>query len=155
MPVTVGTNSYASEAELTAYATARGITIAGDKSIMLTKAMDWLEGYSFVGVKVANSQPLKWPRIRTGLSDDVLYDANGVPLDIKQAQMACALIYDQGGDPLATIGRAKKRIKVDVIETEYADNAVNNPIYPVLNLLLSPYLNPSQSGGTSFAVNRG
>jgi len=155
MPVTVGTNSYASEAELTAYATDRGVTIAGDETVLLIKAMDWLEGYIFVGVKGANSQPLKWPRIRTGLSDDVLYDANDVPLDIKQAQMACALIYDQGGDPLATIGRAKKRVKVDVIETEYADNAVSNPIYPVLNLLIAQFINQSQSGGASFAVNRG
>jgi hypothetical protein len=153
--VTVGTNSYASEAELTAYATARGITIASDESIMLIKAMDWLENHNFIGQKTVSAQLLKWPRYNTGLSDDVLYDANDVPLDIKQAQMACALIYDQGGDPLATIGRAKKRIKVDVIETEYADNAVNNPIYPVLNLLLSPYLNSSQSGGTSFGVSRG
>jgi hypothetical protein len=65
------------------------------------------------------------------------------------------LIYETGGDPLATIGRAKKRIKVDVIETEYADNAVVNPIYPVLNLLIAQFINQSQSGGTSFAVNRG
>ena len=155
MPVTVGTNSYASEAELTAYATARGLTIAGDETVLLTKAMDWLEGYAFVGAKQINSQPLKWPRYNTGLSDDVLYDANDVPVDIKTAQMACALIYEAGGDPLATIGRAKKRIKVDVIETEYADNAVVNPIYPVLNLLIAQFINQSQSGGTSFAVNRG
>jgi len=155
MPVTVGTNSYTSEAELTAYATARGVTIAGDETVLLIKAMDWLEGYSFVGAKENSGQPLKWPRYNTGLSDDVLYDANDVPVDIKTAQMACALIYDTGGDPLATIGRAKKRIKVDVIETEYADNAVTNPIYPVLNLLIAQYINPSQSGGTSFAVNRG
>jgi hypothetical protein len=155
MPVTVGTNSYASESELTAYATDRGVTIAGDKTVMLIKAMDWLENHNFVGAKEINSQPLKWPRYNTGLSDDVLYDANDVPVDIKQAQMACALIYDKGGDPLATIGRAKKRIKVDVIETEYDDKAVVNPIYPVLNLLIAQFINQSQSGGTSFAVNRG
>jgi hypothetical protein len=155
MPLTVGTNSYASEAELTAYATDRGVTIAGDKTVMLIKAMDWLEGYSFVGAKENSGQPLNWPRYNTGLSDDVLYDANDVPVDIKTAQMACALIYDAGGDPLATVTRAKKRIKVDVIETEYADNAVVNPIYPIINRLIAKYLNTSQTGGTSFAVNRG
>jgi hypothetical protein len=155
MPVTVGTNSYCTETELADYASLRGIVIAGDKTQLLIKAMDWLENHNFVGKKVESTQALKWPRTKTNLSDDVLYDAHEVPNDIKWAQLVAAIIYDEGGDPLANIDRAVKREKVDVIEVEYMDNAVSNPVYPFLNMLISGYLNPSQSGGTSFGVSRG
>ena len=49
MTVTVGTDSYNTEAELTDYAALRGITIAGDPTTLLINAMDWLETNPFIG----------------------------------------------------------------------------------------------------------
>ena len=147
--------SYATEAELSAYATARGITITGTPAVLLTKAHDWLESMEWAGHRTTVGQADSWPRVTTILKDDwTTLPIDEIPDDIKRAEMECALIYDAGGDPLATVTRAKKRIKVDVIETEYADNAVVNPIYPILNRLIAKYLNTSQTGGTSFSVNR-
>ncbi len=158
MAVTVGVDSYVTEAQLTTYATARGITISGDLSQLLIKAMDWLEAQSFSGVKRDTSQPLKWPRYSgDGTWSDPWAeypeDANGVPVDIGKAQMAAALIYDDGGDPIGAITRAVKREKVDVIEVEYADSAASQTLYPLLQSLIAPFMGGNNSGG-SFSVYR-
>ena len=158
MTVVVMTDSYASEAELTAYAAARGVTISGDLSQLLIKAMDWLESNQFAGYKRSLQQPLKWPRYSGTVYNDPWeeypLDANDVPLNIKGAQMACALIIDGGGDPLGTIDRSVKREKVDVVEVEYMDGAAAQPIYPQLTTLIAPFLG-SGGSGTSFVVSRG
>ena len=41
--ITVGENSYVTETELSTYATDRGVTISGDTSVLLIKAMDFIE----------------------------------------------------------------------------------------------------------------
>ena len=159
MTVIVGTDSYATEAELLAYATARGITISGDQSQLLIKAMDWLESNMFDGAKRDYTQTLKWPRYSSSNYGDfndpwIEYplDSNNVPLNIKNAQIAAALIYDAGGDPIGAISRTVKREKVDVLEVEYSDNAAAVTLYPILTSLLAPFMS---SNGTSFKVSRG
>ena len=138
----MATVGYVSEDELTAYATARGITISGNKAVLLQKALDWLELQPFSGVKYDEDQDLEFPR-----DDD-----DEVPDKIKTAQMVCALIYDAGGDPLAAISKKVIREKVDVLEVQYSESSSSNDLYPQLSLLLAPYLT---GGGSGFNVVRG
>jgi hypothetical protein len=79
-------------------------------------------------------------------------DADDVPLDIVKAQMAAALIYDGGGDPIGAITRSVKREKVDVIEVEYSDNAASQTLYPILSALIAPFMGGNT--GYSFRVDR-
>lgn len=142
MTTTVGTNSYSSDAELMAYADSRGLTLSGVPSVLLIKAMDWLEIQPFKGEKTDPEQPLEFPR-------------NGetqVPERIKTAQIVAALIYDAGGDPMAAIDRRVVREKVDVVEVQYSDKGNQTTLYPQLSMLLRGFL--SASGGSTFKVER-
>ena len=122
-----GANSYVTEAELTTYATDRGITITGDTSVLLIKAMDWLEAQEFVGYKYTEDQPLQWPRFNY-IIDGYYKDSDYIPPELKNGLMALAVNIDSGIDPLASTQRTTKREKVDVLEVEYADNSVSEPI---------------------------
>ena len=138
----MATVGYVTEDELEAYATARGITISGNKAVLLQKALDWLELQPFSGEKYDEDQELEFPR-----DDD-----DEVPDKIKTAQIVCALIYDSGGDPLAAISKKVIREKVDVLEVQYSESSSSNDLYPQLSLLLAPYLT---GGGSGFNVVRG
>jgi hypothetical protein len=114
--------SYASEAELAAYANARGVTIAGTDSELLVKAMDYLEQQNFIGNKLTKEQALQWPRFNVWI-DDFPIDTDEIPTLLKEAQMEYALSIDGGVDPSATVDRAIKRERVSSIEVEYMDGA--------------------------------
>ena len=141
MALVVGTDTYITESELTAYATARGITILADKETLLIKAMDYIEIQSYWGSKTDEDQELEFPR-------------NGdtaVPEKIKTAQIVTALLIDSGEDMFPTSEQAVKREKIDLIEIEYQDYTNSLKSYPQLDKLLAPFL--SSSGG-SFMVSR-
>lgn len=144
--ITVGTNSYVTVSELEAYADDRGITIsATDKSVLLIKAMDYLETRTYKGLKTITTQTLEFPRVfcgydYAGLDELCLLDINEVPQDIKNAQMTAALILDTGDEIQPTLGRAVKKEKADVLEVEYSDNALASKQYTKLNDILRPYL---------------
>ena len=140
--IVVGENSYVTEAELTTYATDRGLTIAGDTSILLIQAMDYVETRPYAGIKTDPDQDLQFPR----------YPDTDVPQDIKTAQMVAAILTDSGVNLFATVGRAVKMEKVDVLETEYMDNAAESARYPQLDNLLAPYY---ANGSGGFAVTHG
>lgn len=131
MALVVGTDTYKTSTELTAYATARAITIlASDKDVILLKAMDYIESRIYSGYKTDSTQALEFPR-------------NGdttVPVKIGQAQMVAALLIDSGVNLFAAIERGIKREKVDIIETEYQTNATEYTRYPELEVLLSPFI---------------
>lgn len=130
MALVVGTDTYNTIEELTAYATARGITLALDEEILLIKAMDYIESRSYWGYKTDSEQELEFPR-------------NGdetVPAKIKKAQLIAAIIIDSGVDLFAPIERGIKREKVDIIETEYQTNAAEYVRYPELEALLTPFI---------------
>lgn len=58
-------NSYASVADLRAFAAGRGYTVPADDGEcgqMLMQAMDFLEGKAWRGQRYSASQPLSWPR---------------------------------------------------------------------------------------------
>jgi len=138
--ITVGTNSYVTEAELTTFATDRGITITGDTAILLIKAMDYIETRNFIGEKTLSTQDLQWPReVCTGVFNCTI-DNTIVPTDIKSAQMTAALIIDGGDEVQPAIDRTVKREKVDVLEVEYMDSSLATKQHTKLNDFLRPYL---------------
>ena len=123
--------TYATDAELIAYAAARGVTITALESpILLTKAGDWLQ-----------IQPITVPE--------------PVPDQIKQAQMVCAMIYHAGGDPLAAITpRVTQETVFGAVSVSYSDSGPSAPLYPQLAALIRPYLTAGSMGGANFRVSR-
>jgi len=122
MAVVVGTDSYATEAELLAYATARGITISGDQTQLLIRAMDFLENQRFIGYKAASDQALQWPR--TGVMIDGWdIDSTVTPNKVKVAQMEVALSMDADSDPMAVTDPDVKSQTVGTISITYQDNS--------------------------------
>lgn len=137
--VVSGANSYASESELAAYALNRGVSLTVAVSQLLLKSMDYLESLEFKGIKQTQSQPLQWPRSWVEI-DGFSVGANTIPQELKNAQMAIALEINAGNNPLAAISRAVKREKVDVVETEYMDNASNKTLTPSITAALTKLL---------------
>lgn len=134
---------YATEAELTAYALARGVVLVGDEAVLLTKALDWLELQPFSGSKTDPEQALEFPR-----NGDTV-----VPAKIKTAQLVAAMIYDGGGDPQGAIGpRVTQETVVGAVSVSYSDSGPLTVMYPQLTALLRDYL--SSMGGTQFEVRR-
>lgn len=145
--IVVGTNSYVTEAELQTYCDDRGITLtATDLSIPLINAMDYLNVQDWSGYKTDEEQELDFPR----------NDETEVPNDIKLAQLVVAVEWDKGNDLQENIERAIKREKIDVIETEYMDNASSGTNYPKVTALIRKYLNSAYAGGgNTFEIRTG
>ena len=141
---------YVTTAQLAAYADARAITLTQDESVLLTRALDWLELQVFAGTKTDPAQPLEWPR--TGIPG---VDPATVPDKIKTAQMVCALIYHAGGDPLAAITpRVTQETVFGAVSVSYSDSGPSTPLYPQLAALIRPYLTAGSMGGANFRVQR-
>ena len=118
-------NSYVSAADLTAYATARGITLASDPSQLLIEAMDWIESLKYQGIKQTKIQPLQFPRYKVWV-DGYPLTANTIPQQIKNGQMEAAIAVDQTTDALQDIPRKTIEEKVGSIEVRYAPNSSSN-----------------------------
>jgi hypothetical protein len=137
MTVTIG---YTTDDAFIAFALARGVTVtAPNAAIALTKALDYMETKQYKGYKTNDEQVLDWPRQYVYV-DNVLLDSATVPSGIVKAQHVIALSIANGYDPLATIERAVKREKVDVLEVEYQPNASSSPILRSINAALSDYV---------------
>ena len=123
--------TYATDAELIAYAAARGVTVTAlEAPILLTKAGDWLQ-----------IQPITVP--------------DPVPDQIKQAEKVCAMIYHAGGDPLAAITpRVTQETVFGAVSVSYSDSGPSAPLYPQLAALIRPYLATGSMGGANFRVQR-
>lgn len=117
-----GANSYVTEAELLAYAVDRDVTLSGTPSVLLIKAMDYLEQQNFKGEKNSNTQPLVWPRYGVWI-DGFAIDSDTIPQLLKDAQIEAAISIDGSNDPLADIGREVKKQKLEGLEIEYMDGA--------------------------------
>jgi hypothetical protein len=120
-----GANSYATEAQLLAYATARGLSFTAGASVLLITAMDYLESLDFVGSKANFVQPLQWPRLGVQL-DGYLIASNVIPKELIEAQIELSLAIDGGVNPLANQARETVREKIaGVIDVEYSPSARN------------------------------
>ena len=151
--ITVGTNSYATEAELTTYATDRGLTLTGTADVLLIKAMDWLELQPFKGSKTVATQDLEWPRSNVYVGG-ALIDETVVPDRIKQAELAAAILIDQGADLQPTVEqRVISESVAGAVSVQYSDKGNQSPVFTKLNSLIRDYV--TNSGGLSFDVVRG
>ena len=131
---------YVDETDLATYAAARGVTLEQPEAVLLTKALDWLELQPFAGEKTDPLQPLQFPR--DGSTE--------VPVQIKTAQLACALIYNAGGDPLNTEGVGAQVTSESVagaVSVTYSDRGSDSAVsYPQLDALLKPFLDTGAGG---------
>ena len=137
------TIGYTTDDEYSAYATARGYMLTGDPIVQLQLALDWLELQTFKGAKTDQLQPLEWPR-----------DGNTeIPDKIVKAQLEAALVYNAGGNLMASIGKMVTEKTVGPITTKYAENGPQTIMYPKLTMLLRGYVQNGY-GSTQFKVSR-
>lgn len=151
--IVTGANSYASEAELTAFALARGVTLVKTVEQLLIESMDYTESLNFQGAKATKDQDLQWPR--TGVYiDNFTVGTREIPKELINAQLTTCIAIDQGNAPNAVLTSGVKREKVDVIETEYQDNAITNAIDPKVTAAFKKLV---KMGGSMFnpVVTRG
>lgn len=140
MTTTVG---YTTDDEYQEYATVRGYIISGNAIVQLQLALDWLELQSFKGEKTDPSQELEWPR-----------DGNTeIPDKIVQAQLEAALVYNAGGNLMASIGKMVTEKTVGPITTKWSENGPQTIAYPKLSMLLRGYVSNGY-GSTQFNVSR-
>jgi hypothetical protein len=158
MTLTVGVDTYATEAELAAYALARGITIAGDPSVLLTKAMDYLDTLeaSWQGMRTDELQALAWPRYPVYIYGSLQTDA-AIPKQLKNGQCQLAIEADtQELIPTTGVGGKGSVIEetVDVITVKY-DSGQNNsqPIFSAVNKILKPLID-AVGGASNFNLQR-
>lgn len=151
--IVTGANSYVSEAELTTYATARGVTLSGDTEELLIRAMDYIEAQCFIGLKLTEDQPLQWPRANAVI-DGYLVSTDEIPEELKNGEMEAAMSIDNGEDPLADIPRQQTKATVGPISVEYALGSSTNTVRKINNALRK-VLKAGGSGGSSFVVSRG
>lgn len=140
MTTTVG---YTTDDEYQEYAAARGYIISGDPIVQLQLALDWLELQPFKGEKTDPLQVLEWPR-----DGDTV-----VPDKIVQAQLEAALVYNAGGNLMASIGKMVTEKTVGPITTKWSENGPQTIAYPKLSMLLRGYVSNGY-GSTQFNVSR-
>ena len=144
--------SYLSAIELTAYASARGISIVGDVEVLILRASMYVDALSFIGSKNTKDQAMQWPRSNASM-DGFLIATTEIPNVLKDLQAEVAIAIGNGNDPLATVARAVKKTKVGPIEKEYADNAA--PFVYNLRIKALERRLVQSSGTSTFKVSRG
>lgn len=140
MTTTVG---YTTDDEYQEYASARGYIISGNAIVQLQLALDWIELQSFKGEKTDPDQALEWPR--NGNTE--------IPDKIVQAQLEAALVYNAGGNLMASIGKMVTEKTVGPITTKWSENGPQTIAYPKLSMLLRGYISGGY-GSTQFNVSR-
>jgi hypothetical protein len=143
--------SFCSVTAATAYHAARGnaawAALASDavREQMLRKATDYMEQVyrsRWAGAKKTTAQALSWPRYYVPIKDAVMvqyYDSSSVPAVVANACAELALKAITA--TLAPdVGPQKRRVKVDVIETEYFESATGYIRYRAIENMLEPFL---------------
>lgn len=149
-----GANSYVTEAELVAYASARGITLVGNTEQLLIIAMDYIESLDYKGIKRKEEQPLQWPRFDV-VVDGYYLDIDEIPKLLKEGLMETAIATDAGNDPAQDVPRETRKEKVGPLEVEYATGSSALTIVRRINNKLYKLLKSGGTSGGSFIVDRG
>jgi hypothetical protein len=145
--------SFCSVAAATAYHDKRGnaawAALASDtvREQMLRKATDYMEAIyrdQWQGSRVSMTQALSWPRQLAVVRDvsRTYYPQDVVPLVVTNACAELALRAIKG-ELAPDIKRLAKRVKVDVIETEYVDGASPYTRFRLIDKMLEPFLSGS------------
>ena len=141
-------NSYVTTAELSAYASQRGIVLnSADLESLLFKSMDVLESKQYKSEPINSAQSTLFPRMGVA-----------IPRPIKQAQLMLAVAADTNDLLSATTEQVAKRENVAEIEVEYFESkdAVNgSPLLTLVNELLAPYLASTSRVAMNVRVYRG
>lgn len=149
----VSSNSYVSAANLTTYATDRGITLTGTPEVLLIKAMDYIESLPFAGYKNTQAQALQWPRSAV-IIDGFYHPINTIPQLLIDALCELVIGIDGGTNPLSNQGRQTTREKIGEIEIEYTPGSRAQTYLTAAHSKISKLIKPL--GGGMFArVTRG
>ena len=152
--------TYATESELVAYATARGTVLSSTDeaylSTLLVKAMDYLEGLSFDGEVTDPDQVFLFPRKGVFIRG-VEIASNVIPARLKAAQMQLAIEADTVDlAPTTGAGRDVVKEKVDVIELTYdsSEGATSSalPTFAKVDSLLADLIGASGGQSVNFEV---
>lgn len=135
-------NAYVSTADLDAYLSLRGKSIASGKEEAIIKATDYMmQKYrgNWRGIKKTSTQALDWPRYDI-VVDGYSLDSNIIPKDVKNA--CCELAYRAASDDLySDLTQGVIREKIDVIEVEYDQSTPQVKRFVAVDAMLRPYLN--------------
>lgn len=139
----------------TAYHAKRGnaawAALASDdvREQMLRRATDYMEQVyrvRWAGMRKSVGQALSWPRYYVPVRDVPItqyYPDNTVPTVVANACAELALRAITG-DLAPDIKRLAKRVKVDVIETEYVDGATPYTHFRAIDKMLEPFMTGSE-----------
>lgn len=146
--------SFISVADATSYHANRGnaawAALASDtvREQALRKATDYMEAayrMKWAGKRVSVDQALSWPRYDVPMRDaGSYYDSDSVPAAVANACAELAL-RAASAELAPDVDRLKKRVKVDVIETEYFEGGNPNTQYRAIDLMLEPFFGASGS----------
>lgn len=145
--------SFCSVAFATAYHASRGnaawAALASDteREQKLRMATDYIEaffGSRWAGLRVSTEQALSWPRSMVPVKDvrGAYYPSDSIPPVIVRACAELAL-RAINGELAPDIKRLAKRVKVDVIETEYVDGATPYTRFRAIDKMLEPFMTGS------------
>lgn len=144
---------YVDDSDFTAWATARGITLTGTASVLLTRALDFVELQQYKGARTDPAQALSWPRAGVYI-DGVSVAADVVPALVKELQMRVAADMGAGADPLAIQSQQVKSKRVEgAVSIEYMDGSYAPSRSSQVSLLLAKLT--AAGGGNQFQVVRG
>lgn len=120
--IVAGADSYATAAELTAYATNYGFTLPAtdaEKEALLRRAALQMGMEKWKGDRTDATQSLAWPREYVYVDSELLASTS-IPARIQYGQMALACeIYADDLSPPETAQGPVVRQKVDVVEVAY------------------------------------
>jgi hypothetical protein len=142
--IVASANSYVSAADLSTYATDRGITINGTAAVLLIQAMDYLEQQDFQGYKYTDDQALQWPRGDVYI-DGYYVSVSTIPQSLIDAQCEIALAIDGGDNPLANVERETTSETVGPISVTYSSNAFPATYLTAVANKLKKLLKPGSS----------
>lgn len=146
--------SYISVANADAYFTARGnatwaaITTTALKEEALRRATDYMvQVYRqrWQGYRMTDTQALDWPRSGVVVDAYRYVDTDEVPTEVAHACAELA-VRASAGELVSDLSRVARRVKVDVIETEYEPGSLHKS-YPAVSRLLAPFL--KSAGGAT------
>ena len=137
-------NSYTTDAELVAYAAARGLTIDATESardILQIKATDFLEGKIYIGSKVEpDNQYLMFPRSNVYAFERTI-DSDEIPRELKYAQMEAAIAAYSQSLLVNSSENNTQRETLGSLEVEYFSRGSSERIrLDRVNNYLSPFL---------------
>lgn len=150
-------NSYVSLAELLDFASLYDypdvLTLTEQQQVAaILKACDYVESFSYRGIRAYSSQALEFPRLECFPTGAALpLPPDNIPSKLKRAQLYAATLSATGTELFPNVDSSSfvTKEKVGPIETEYANAAqlgMTRPIFTGIDSLLADYLTAGTTG---------